>query len=451
MTMLTTNSLLGCPIWYQSGDTLETNGEEITWQDRDGYVYRFGHKLPDKTDVIVLMYLLLQSQKSASGQPIRVSRYRILRSCGLKINSKSYARLMDGLTRWKMVVIEFSGTLHSGKTCRLINFGVIDNWEIDEETKHLKISLSSRFVEMMSGKGLCKHLDFTEFKQLRSPVATRLYEILKESFYTGDLWEIDALDLARQISMKERYPAHIIPKITAAIARINQCKPTTFHLTIREIKRGQVSFCFQISGKNETMKGKQRKKQVNIPNAPEIKSLIELLPSDRREQTPILEAILGFQKTHGSEYVARNIHYANRRLTRNYRSCLLKALHHDQGLARSEIKTISEKSLRRSQDWEGEIRSNKETDVQQSRKDLPPDSNMRRYIQEYIDSLSLREKTDLERKAIAKLPASLREIVDQNRPGARILLTLTLEGVVGCNQNNMLPIERKSIKIMTKK
>jgi len=431
-------SFLECPLWCQPQEMLEaSNGEGFSWQDHEGYVYRFGHKTPDKTDVIVLMCLLLQSKNSAFAQTVRMSRYRVLRNCGLKINSQSYARLIDSLKRWKLVEIEFSGAFYNGKSYRLLHFGVIDNWEIDAETKQLKVTFSTRFIEMMSGQDIFKGLDFTDFKQLRSPLATRLYEILQESFHGCDFWEIDAMDLARQIPMQERYPAHILPKIRTAIARINRCKLTTFHITSREIERGQVTLCFQTCGKdaNEHTSKNAMDGQISDP-APEIQTLLELLPPDRRQQTSLLEAIIGTYRIHGADYVERNIQYANRRITRNYRSILLKAFQKDLGLTTSEKAETGNQDCKWSNDSEEEIHGSTKPNVPKSKEGLPKATRWQR-VQQHMATLSPREMAELERKVIATLPAALREIVVQERLGAKTLFALTLEGLIGNNLDTM--------------
>lgn len=431
-------NFLKCPLWSQPKETLGVStGEEYSWQDREGYVYRFGHTVPDKTDVIVLLCLLLHNRNLAVTRTVRMSRYRVLRTCGLKINSQSYARLIDCLKRWKMVEIEFSGTFYNGTSYQVLNFGVIDDWEIEAETKQLKVTFSARFIEMMSGQGIYTGLDFTDFKQLRFPLATRLYEILHESFQGRDLWEIDVMDLARQIPMQERYPAHVIPKIKTAIARINRCKLTTFHVTIRELELGQVRLCFRTYGKDVTEHASKSAtdEQIGAPLNPEIQTLLELLPPDRRQQTSLLEAIIDTYKIHGAAYVERNIEYANRRLTRNYRSRLLKALQKDLGLATADKAETGNQGYRWSNDSEEEIHGNTKPD-EQPKEGFPKTTRCQR-IQQHMATLSPREMAELERKVIATLPAALREIVVQERLGAKTLFALTLEGLIGNNLDTM--------------
>ena len=309
-------NLLEYPLWFQDERMAEANEETFVWQDREGYIYRCGYKIPVKTDVIFLLYLLLQSQNADYAPVISVSRYQILNNCGLKMNSKSYDRLIDSLERWKMVGIKFSGSFYDGKAYQTINFGVIDSWEIDKKSKLLKVYFSNRFIEMMLGKGFFKFINFTEFKQLHSPLATRLYEILSKSFHGRSFWEIDASKLAEKIPMKERYAAHIVPKIKTAVTRINECTNANFGLTIRNVKRGQTILSFTLVTETNKKPVASSKKSVPQPEAiqetPELKVILDLLPPERRHQKTVLEMILGYYGVRGAEYVTRNIRYANK-------------------------------------------------------------------------------------------------------------------------------------------
>lgn len=418
-------NFLEYPLWFQDEKSAVINEDGFIWEDIEGYVYRCGYKTPVKTDVIFLLYLLLQSQKADYAQTIKMSRYQILHSCGLKMNSKSYDRLADSLERWKMVGIKFSGAFYDGKEYQTINFGVIDSWEIDAETKNLKVYFSPKFIEMMLGKGFFKYINFSEFKQLHSPLATRLYEILGKSFHGRDLWEIDSVKLAEKIPMKERYPAHIIPKIKTAIARINQCTQTCFSLTTRSIRRGQTILSFR---KTDQVKPAQvveaiTEKTLIIPETPELIVLIELLPEIRRTQKTILEIVLGFYEMRGAAYVKRNILYTNKHATRNYRPYLLKALRADYGLAMQEDEDA--KRQVREQETQNAAKLAAQKNEEQRRRHLEVEAQKR--AQEYIASLSLEEKGALEKEAIAGMEEKIRAIVQRNGPGSKIMMNLAME------------------------
>ena len=420
-------NLLEYPLWFQD-ERMATSAEDgFVWQDIEGYVYRCGYKTPVKTDVIFLLYLLLQSQQANYAQVIRMSRYQILHSCGLRMNSKSYDRLVDSLERWKMVGIKFSGAFYDGKDYQTINFGVIDSWEIDKETQHLKVYFSPKFIEMMLGKGFFRFINFTEFKQLHSPLATRLYEILGKSFHGRDLWEIDAVKLAEKIPMKERYPAHIIPKIRTAIGRINGCTQSSFTLNTRPIERGHTILVFRKTDqvKPAPVVEAVTEKTLIIPEAPEVKALIDLLPEIRRNQKTILEIVLGFYEMRGAPYVERNIRYANKHAKHNYRPYLLKALRADYGLA-MQVDEEAKRQVREQEARKATVVATQQIE-EQRRRHLEVEAQNRALA--YIAGLSPEEKTRLEQEAIAGMDEKIRTIVHRRGPGAKIMLSLSMEKV----------------------
>ena len=328
-------NFLEYPLWFQDEIAAANAEQGMIWKDREGFIYRAGYKPPVKTDAIILLYLLMQSQKHNYNQELTLTRYQILNDCGLDVCAKSYNRLEDGLKRWKMVSIEFAGTFYDGESYSAINFGIIDSWSIHEQTKELKVIFSPSFIKMMLGKGFFNYINFAEFKKLRSPLATRLYEILSKSFHGREIWEINAIKMAEKIPMKERYPAHIVPKIKTAINRINKCSDTKFLLETRNIDRGQTILCFKktVAAKTLLPFHQPEKESFIKPDKPEITILINLLPEPRRSQRTILEPVIAFYEMRGIDYVAKNIRYTNKNAKNNYRPYLLKALQHDYGLA----------------------------------------------------------------------------------------------------------------------
>lgn len=419
-------NLLEYPLWFQD-ECLAENSRGVTWSDREGYVYRAGYKVPVKTDGIFLLYLLLQSQRSNYTPEMVLTRYQILKDCSLVPSQVWYDRLEDSLERWKMVGVKFEGSFYDGKNYSSINFGVIDSWKIDKTTKNLHIRFSQEFLTMMMGKGFFKYINFAEFKKLRSPLATRLYEILCKSFHGRDTWEINAIKMAAKIPMKERFPAHIVPKIKTAVNRINRCTDTQFILETRQIKAGQTILCFkkQTVSKSVLMSKQTAKEAFATPDKPEIKSLIELLPVARRSQKTILEPIIAFYEMRGVDYVARNIRYTNKNAKSNYRPYLLKALQNDYGLAMHEDEEAARQIIAQEVMKAQEIAQN-EAAEQKRRKEQ--EENKKR-AQAYIESLSEETKTDLQAEAIAKMSDNIKEIVLKKGLGSKIMLNIAMESI----------------------
>ncbi len=420
-------NFLEYPLWFQD-EIAATNAEEgMIWKDREGFIYRAGYKPPVKTDAIFLLYLLMQSQRNGYNQELTLTRYQILNDCGLDDSAKSYSRLEDSLKRWKMIGIEFVGTFYDGESYSTINFGIIDSWSVHEKTKELKVVFSPSFIKMMLGKGFFKYINFTEFKRLRSPLATRLYEILCKSFHGRDTWEISAAKMAEKIPMKERYSAHIVPKIKTAINRINKCSDTKFLLETRTKDRGQTILCFKktVAAKTSLPILQPGKEAFTIPDKPEITILINLLPEPHRSQKTILEPVIAFYEMCGTDYVARNIRYTNKNAKNNYRPYLLKSLQNDYGLAMQEDEEAARQVIAQKAMKAQEVA---QTEAAEQKRRKEQEENKKR-AQAYIESLSGESRTDLQAEAMANMPDSIKEIVLKKGLGSKIMLNIAMENI----------------------
>lgn len=323
------------PLWFQDEKQAELSTDGFSWKDSEGYLYKAGYKPPVKTDLIFLLYILLQSQREGWAPSIRTTRYKILSECGFDDSKHWYERLEDSLRRWKMIGIEFKGTFYDGKEYAAMNFGIVDSWKLDKKTNELKIVFSPLYLEKVKESGFFKYLDFDEVKALRSPLATRLYEIVAKMFQGRSRWEIDCQKLARKIPMSEKYPADIIPKIKAAVNRINDKTSLKLKLHIRKPDRGKAILTFEkLPGRD---KGTEKPPvTAGLPESDEFRALIALLPEKKRNLKTVLEMLRKAYSKHGYHYAARNITYTNRNAREGYRAYLDKALKNDYGLADEE-------------------------------------------------------------------------------------------------------------------
>lgn len=255
-------NFLEYPLWMQSSQTAD--GKVVTWEDREGYKFEASRGVPSKVDMLFLYYIMLESQNNNWDNIVRISRYQILNACGMNPSKEKRDRLIKSLEAWKRVTISFSGTFYSGTGYEFLEFGIINDWGIRESDKKLEIELNRKWIEKIKQSEFFKYLSFGQMKQLRSPLALRLYEILSKTFYKRLTWEIDVFKLAEKIPMAEKYIAHIIPKIEAATKRIRE--KTDLDITVKVVKqeRGQGKFIF-------TKKEKKVKSEVK-------ESSYELLP-----------------------------------------------------------------------------------------------------------------------------------------------------------------------------
>ena len=332
------------PIWFQDEVSAKKNKEGYIWKDKEGYVYSAGYRPPVKTDMIFLMYLLLKSQQNGWTDMLEITRYEIIKNCGLQVKQDWYNRLEDSLKRWKKVELEFKGSFYDNKTYRTLNFGIIDAWGIEEGTKKVWIRFSPEWLLRVKSSKYFKLLDFEMIRKLRSPLVTRLYEILIKSFQGRSEWQIDSLKLAQKIPMKEKYASDIRIKIEPAVRRIYD--QTDLKVTVESVKqgRGKILFVFRIKTDMKQISDESQKEAPEEPKQDEksgLQSLLNLVPI--KVTDPIRKLISDYHDSHGHEYVKRNLEYTNSQIRdkRKYRAYLGKSLVNDYALEWIEDKAAS--------------------------------------------------------------------------------------------------------------
>jgi len=403
-------NMLEYPLWMQDEKLPQKIPEDkgFVWQDREGYVYRCGYKVPTKLDIIYLMYLLYRSQQQGWQEEIELSRYEVLKSCGyVSCRPADYERLIDSLERWKMVGIKFQGTFYDGKKYIALSFGVIDTWKIDEQTKRLKVRFNREWLTRIKNSSYFKYLNFDQIRALRSPLAMRLYEILAKNFQNRNEWRIEAKKLAQKIPMKEKAVAHIIPKIKAAINRINSKTSLKVGLIVERPSRGQAIFIFKYltDPKNEPF---------IIETSPKQKQeifyrLLELVPIVHRKKKTIQDMISKALKYKDVEYVRRNILYANAKVRnpRGYRLFLERALKEDWA----------------HNWWEDQIKEDKKI----SEDEMKQEFNLRLKVEDILKNLDPEETEKLQKQAQEELPENIRDIESFIRMQMRLILRRRLE------------------------
>ncbi|EKE13306.1 MAG: hypothetical protein ACD_13C00042G0005 [uncultured bacterium] len=409
------------PLWFQDEKLANRTEDGFVWKDKEGFIYRAGYKPPVKTDMIFLLYLLIQSQKQKWAETLTLSRYQVMNDCGLGTNDWWYDRLEDSLKRWKMVGIEFHGMFYDKKEYLTKMFGIIDEWEVDKETKLLTVKLSSSYLLKIRESAFFRYIDFEQIKASRSPLATRLYEILMKSFKKSDTWKIDAVLLARKIPMKEKYPAHIVVKIKPAINRISTNTDLKVKFEIDKQKRGKVILVFtKLPTEKKTKKPVATGKTAFIvPDDAEFKNLVSLLPWERQKQTTLLEVLWKAFRRHGSDYVAWNIKYANKRAIGNYPAYLVKALKNDYGKAMKEDaeaqKQVESERAEATKEREQEIseaQAKEERDIERAKT--------------YLKDLSEMEALEIEAEAFKKLPGFLQRSFKREEKDKNVSFQATL-------------------------
>jgi len=414
------------PLWFQNDRLAEQNSNGFVWQDKEGYLYRAGYKPPVKTDVIILFYILMQSQKCGWAETIELTRYQILNACGMGTDAGSYSRLEDSLRRWKYVGLEFQGTFYDNKEYLTKVFGIIDGYEISKKDKKLKIWFSPPYLTKMRETTYFRYLNFDQVKVLRSSLATRLYEILCKSFKNRDVWEINAFKLATKIPMEKLYPSQIVQKIQPAINRIYKHTDLKVTMEVRKQDRGKIILLF----KKETTKPKElpvvaMPAPFGIPDNEDFKKLVSMLLPGRQSQKTLLESIARAFKKHGYKYVARNIKYANKHAKGNYRAYLIKTLNHDWGLGLQE----DEEAFAVNKEAKEQVIRESAQKQQIEEKKRFFEQELLNRAREYQSNLSATALEELRQEAILRLDPNVQEAAKQNKPAARVPLKMAMDKI----------------------
>lgn len=338
----------------------------------------------------------------------------MLKSCGLGTGAPWYDRLEESLERWKEVSLKFNGIFYNGREYKTLHCGIVDSWGIDDKSKLLWVRFSPEYLSMAKETAYYRYLNFDQVKRLRSPLATRLYQLLIKTFKTRDHWEIDSVLLAEKIPMKQRFPAQIALKIKPAVRRIY--KHTDLKITLEERKkeRGKIVFIFR----KETVAAKAKPsfketKTFVMPEDDDFKRLVALLPPERQRQKSLLELVLTAFNQKGFEFVAWNIRYANKRAIGNYPAYLLKSLRGNFGSVMREEEEIRQTADTKRHE-EAKAHQIKLTD-DQARENLESAR-----VQEYLNSITPEEMGTLEQEAYSKLPRFMQKPIEEIRKANHI-------------------------------
>jgi hypothetical protein len=194
-------NFLDKPLYFLN---LKSTGHAFIWEDIHGYLYRSGYNLPDYLDMLILLYLLLKSQRQDYNPKVILSRYEILKGCDLDVAVRYYSRLEESLRRWKNVNIEFKGTFYDGKKYKTMLFGIIDEAEIREEDKRVEVTFNKNWLVKVKESNFYKYINFEFYKLLKKPVSQRLYELMLPKCYDGKEWYIYAVNLGHRLGMAKR-------------------------------------------------------------------------------------------------------------------------------------------------------------------------------------------------------------------------------------------------------
>jgi hypothetical protein len=260
----------------------------------------------------------------------------------------------------------------------------------------------------------CWYLNFDQVKKLRSPLATRLYQLLIKTFKNRDHWEIDSILLAEKIPMKQRFPAQIALKIKPAVRRIY--KNTDLKITLEERKkeRGKIVFIFRKEAAQPKEKLLEKKNPAFVmPESDEFKNLVSMLPPERQHQKSLLELVLKAFAKKGFDFVAWNIKYANKRAIGNYPAYFLKSLKGNFGAVMKEEAEVRQMTASKKTE-EAKVKHVKIAEAEAREKQESA------RVQEFLKSLTPGEVEAVELEAHGKMPSFLRKPIEEIRKANHI-------------------------------
>jgi hypothetical protein len=347
-------NFLEYPLWFPA-KVSEENG--YVWKDKEGYTYRSAYKVPDKTDALILFYLLLKAQKQDYQENFILSQYEILKGCGFYGNSWYYERLEDSLRRWTGIMIEFKGTFYDGKNYKTLFFHILESAKIRKEDQKVEICFSPEFLLKIKESKFCKYINFQQYKALKRPISLRLFEILCKNFKGRAEWQIDLVKLALKLPISKRtvqslkgekeafFHSDVLIKIKPAINEINQLAEDEKSLEALGVK-GEEAFKIgytlskdkkvitfeKVIPKWVSKEGVEKKASSReLESAERDEGLEELLGLAKSKSSGVERVLENGLKEKGFECVRWNVLYANKEAKKNYEGFLKKALEEDWG------------------------------------------------------------------------------------------------------------------------
>jgi protein involved in ribonucleotide reduction len=384
------------PMWIQR-DRRETSFV----LKQGGFTLSTQKKPPTKLDALFLYYLLWVSQENNWTKEVVVSHHEVLKNTGVDTGGKYRKRLKESLTRWTSILLEFQGNFYDGVEYKNLVFHVIDSWE-QREDNLLRIHFSEKWLTQIQNSSFFEKIELKTLTTLKSPLSTRLYEILSKNFHNRSEWRISAKKLASKIPMNEQYVSHIIPKIQSAVKKIKKRTELKIDLEVQKEGRGKALLIFR---KEEI------KKQTTLPHIV-TKSLQESPPEQENSlvskvksniaRTSRLEGVIARGiSDFGETYVLSQILYANEKAKDNYPRYLESSLSEDW--AKEERRKQEQESLKVKQ--RKKERKQKEKQELQEEKQFDQASLYQHLANNQFSVMSKEAKEALKQQAIEAHPA----------------------------------------------
>ncbi len=330
------------PLWFQ--ENYYQKDKFIEWKDIDGYIYQTCYKLPKRTDWLFLLFILHESQESNWDNKVNFTKYQILTKCKMTISGRNYDRIEDSLECWIHVVLSFMGTFYSNKKYEKLQFNILNDWGINEETKKIEVVINEKFLLKIKESKYYDIIDLEEMVSMESALDTRLNELLKIQFYDRDEWKIDAVAFAKKIPIKQKFPSSIIRKIEPALRKVRK-KGLQVYMHVIKQGRGKALLIFTKDRKYQEPVSETA--PVNTSPKNEYEQILEEIPSKYKKRYKSLPDLLQkYMKSKGFLYVRANVIYSVSNSDGKFIGYLKKSLdfnHAEFGIAKPDPKIVEAK------------------------------------------------------------------------------------------------------------
>lgn len=232
-------NFLEYPLWHIENQGMKSKGGSkkiIIKKSYGTYILESIDGLPNHFDKMVLDWILYQAHKKEyKSREIITTRYEIARTLfhGVtKLRQYHYNRVLDTLKLWVGLRVNFNGVFYQNGSHITKNFNIINSFMINHDTGVLSIKIDDGFLQQQRDSSYFIYFDIARFRNIKRPIAARLYELLSKIFIGHKDWAVGLDKLAEKLTIfkrknaKKYYPSDVIPLINRAVEGYNEFAET---------------------------------------------------------------------------------------------------------------------------------------------------------------------------------------------------------------------------------
>ena len=214
-------NFLNEPLWLVN---LKQDNKGFSWIDKDHYTFSSKYKAPDKIDILILLYLMLESQK-CNNREINTTKHQILRNCNLATSKQYYDRVEESLKRWLGVNILFKGSFYNDGHYISEGFHIVESYKIDTNARNVNVVLNKKWMDRIKESNYYRYIDFDYYTALKRPVSRRLFELLIKENTTC---KYKLIRLGEKLTLQgtgrggKLWASEVLAKVKAAINEIDK-------------------------------------------------------------------------------------------------------------------------------------------------------------------------------------------------------------------------------------